>query len=176
MKKVKPNFKALGPKYGKIMKQIAQYVSEMKNEDIFAFEKQGILDFEIEGQPVQILVEEVEIISEDIPGWQVANEGIITVALDTTITTELLYEGIAREFVNRIQNFRKEIGLEVTDKICLEIQKHEAVNAAISAHSEYIKAETLCTQINLLDKIEQINQKVVEIDNTIETIIAISKA
>ncbi|OQB00080.1 MAG: Isoleucine--tRNA ligase [Bacteroidetes bacterium ADurb.Bin217] len=176
VKKVKLNFKALGPKYGKIMKQIAQYVSEMKNEDIFAFEKQGILDFEIEGQPVQILVEEVEIISEDIPGWQVANEGIITVALDTTITTELLYEGIAREFVNRIQNFRKEIGLEVTDKICLEIQKHEAVNAAISVHSEYIKAETLCAQINLLDKIEQINQKVVEIDNTIETIIAISKA
>jgi isoleucyl-tRNA synthetase len=176
IKKIKPNFKTLGPKFGKIMKQIAVKTSELSNEEIFAFEKSGTQKLIIEGETIEITLEDVEIISEDIPGWQVANEGNITVALDTTISPELLQEGIAREFVNRIQNFRKESGFDVTDKIILVIEKHNAINLAIETYSEYIAAETLCESIQLVDKVKQNNQKAVEIDNDIETVIAIAKA
>ena len=176
VKKIKPNFKTLGPKYGKIMKQIAVHVSEMSNDSIFAFESAGVYNCIIENQQVMLTLEDVDIISEDIPGWQVANEGIITVALDTTITKELQNEGIAREFVNRIQNFRKESGLDVTDKIHLYIQKHDAINEAIEFYKEYIATETLCNSINLEPNLKLNNQKAVEIDNDVETIIAITKA
>lgn len=175
VKKVKPNFKLLGPKYGKIMKQLSAEIANMSSDEIFAFEKNGTHTLTVEQEQVVIDIADVEIISEDIPGWQVANEGTITVALDVTITPELLHEGIAREFVNRIQNFRKESGLEVTDKIELEIQKHDAINDAIEQFKDYIAAETLCSSVKLIDKPKQLLQKVVEFDNDVSTVIAISK-
>ncbi|MDR2962965.1 MAG: isoleucine--tRNA ligase [Bacteroidales bacterium] len=165
VKKVKANFKALGPRYGKIMKQIAVHLSEMKNNAIFAFEKSGSYSFAIEGTPVEIGLADVEIISEDIPGWQVANEGAITVAIDTTITPELLHEGIAREFVNRIQNLRKESGLDVTDTISLFIERHDFVNAAVETYKTYIAAETLCSRIELVEKVSSSMKKLIEIDD-----------
>ncbi|MDR1761393.1 MAG: DUF5915 domain-containing protein, partial [Bacteroidales bacterium] len=174
VKKVKANFKALGPRYGKIMKQIAAHLSEMENVTIFAFEKSGTYSFDIEGTPVEITLADVEIISEDIPGWQVANEGNITVAIDTTITPELLYEGIAREFVNRIQNLRKESGLDVTDTIDLYIQKHDFVNEAVEKYKSYIASETLCSSIQLVEKVTAENKKMIEIED-IELEIGIHK-
>ncbi len=176
VKKIKANFKTLGPKHGKIMKQLAAEIAKMSSEEIFAFEKSGTHSLNVNEENVTLCLEDVDIISEDIPGWQVANEGNITVALDVTLTPELENEGIAREFVNRIQNFRKESGLEVTDKINLEIQKHEAINQAITDFKSYISDETLCESIILVDKTKQNNQKIVELDNNIKTTIALEKA
>jgi len=174
VKKVKANFKALGPRYGKIMKQIAVHLGEMENATIFAFEKNGSYSFDIEGTPIEISLDDVEIISEDIPGWQVANEGNITVAIDTTITPELLHEGIAREFVNRIQNLRKESGLDVTDTIDLHIQKHDFVNEAVEKYKNYIASETLCTSVTLVEQVTAENKKTIEIEE-IELEIGIQK-
>ena len=174
VKKVKANFKSLGPRYGKIMKQIAAHLSEMENATIFAFEKSGSYSFDIEGTPVEITLADVEIISEDIPGWQVANEGAITVAIDTTITPELLHEGIAREFVNRIQNLRKESGLDVTDTIDLYIQKHDFVNQAVEKYKNYMASETLCTSVTLAEQVTVENKKMIEIEE-IELEIGIQK-
>ena len=120
-------------------------------------------------------LDDVTIISKDIPGWQVANEGNITVALDTTLTEDLVNEGIAREFVNRIQNLRKDSGFDVTDKIKLEIQKHEAINKAIEIHKSYIASETLCADIQLVDTLTNDNKKLVDIDADIQTYMAVQK-
>ncbi|MDR0941047.1 MAG: isoleucine--tRNA ligase, partial [Bacteroidales bacterium] len=165
VKKVKANFKALGPRYGKIMKQIAAHLSEMENATIFALEKSGSYSFDIEGTTVEIGLPDVEIISEDIPGWQVANEGNITVAIDTTITPELLHEGIAREFVNRIQNLRKESGFDVTDIIDLYVQKHNFVNEAIEKYKNYIASETLCTSVTVVESVTVAHKKMIEIED-----------
>ncbi|MDA3883038.1 MAG: isoleucine--tRNA ligase [Bacteroidales bacterium] len=176
VKKIKPNFKVLGPKHGKIMKQLAVKIGEMDNAEIVAFEKNQTYTIEVNSENVTLQLEDVEIYSEDIPGWQVAHEENITVALDVKISPELQNEGIAREFVNRIQNFRKESGLDVTDKIHLEIQEHANLTTAIEQYKEYIATETLCASINLVPKPKQKLQKDVEIDNTISTVIAISKS
>lgn len=175
VKKVKANFKALGPRYGKIMKQIAAHLSEMENATIAAFEKNGSYSFTIEGTPVEVSLADVEIISEDIPGWQVANEGNITVAIDITITPELLHEGIAREFVNRIQNLRKESGFEVTDTIDLQICKHNFVNEAVEKYKTYIASETLCTNVTLVEQITAEHKKTIEIEE-VELEIGIKKS
>ncbi len=176
VKKIKPNFKVLGPKHGKIMKQLAAKIGEMDNAEIVAFEKNQTYTIEVNSENITLQLEDVEIYSEDIPGWQVAHEDNITVALDVKISPELQNEGIAREFVNRIQNFRKESGFDVTDKIHLEIQEHASLTTAIEQHKEYIATETLCASINLVPKPKQKLQKDVEIDNTISTVIAISKS
>jgi len=121
----------------------------------------------INGQEIILTTEDVEIISEDIPGWQVANDGKLTVALDITVSDELRYEGIAREFVNRIQNIRKEAGFDVTDKITVLIEDHEFVREAVKRHSSYIGSQTLATSVSLTKNFSADNVKEVEVDEVI---------
>ena len=167
VKKIKPNFKVLGPKYGKLMKELTAAVSGMSQPDITSFESSGSHVFSINGTEVFLSLEDVEIISEDIPGWQVANEGKLTVALDVTVTDELKYEGIAREFVNRIQNIRKESGFDVTDKISVFIEDHDFVREAVSIHSKYIGSQTLATKVTLSSDLSEKAAKEVEIDDVL---------
>jgi len=127
VKSIKPNFKALGPKYGKMMKQIAGAVNAFTQDDIAKIEQDEKYLLNIEGQEIEILIADVEIITQDIPGWLIATMGNLTVALDVTLTPELIEEGIARDLVNRIQNLRKDKGFEVTDKISLKIEKNKEI-------------------------------------------------
>ncbi|MTK51859.1 isoleucine--tRNA ligase [Paludibacter sp.] len=155
VKRIKPDFKKLGPKFGKIMKLLAVATTAMSQEDIAALEQDGKFTFTIEGQEATIELADVEVISEDIPGWLVANDGSLTVALDITITDELRKEGIAREFVNRIQNVRKSSGYEITDRIVVKIEKQAEINDAIADFSAYIATQTLANSITLHDKVEE---------------------
>ena len=167
VRKIKPNFKILGPKYGKLMKEISGAVSGLTQQEIASFEAAKSHSFNISGQQVTLTTEDVEIISEDIPGWQVANEGRLTVALDITVTDELRCEGIAREFVNRIQNIRKENGYDVTDKITVQIEDHDFVREAVKRHATYIGSQTLATAVTLSDKLAGSDVREVEIDEVI---------
>ncbi len=175
VKKIKPNFKALGPKYGKIMKMIAAEIGQMNQEDIVNFEGSGVFNINVNGEDIALELTDVEIISEDIPGWLVANEGRLTVALDVNITEELRQEGIAREFINRIQNLRKESDFDVTDKIVLQIKKQPDLNDAIEAHKDYIGSQTLATTVDLVDNLSKKEGKLVEIEAGVETLIKIEK-
>ncbi|MCT4613362.1 MAG: isoleucine--tRNA ligase [Marinifilaceae bacterium] len=175
VKKIKPNFKTLGPKHGKIMKQIAACINQLNQDDIHKFEQEQKYTIIVNDNPVELGLEDVEIISEDIPGWLVANEGRLTVALDVNITEDLKKEGIAREFINRIQNLRKESDFEVTDKINLEIQKHDYINQAVEEYKEYIGSQTLAANVNLVDKLDNENAKSVEIETGVETLIKVEK-
>lgn len=150
MKKVKPDFKKLGPRYGKIMKQLAVAIQGMSQEDIQTFEKSGSFTLNIEGQEAVLMPEDVEIISEDIPGWLVANEGRLTVALDITVTEELKKEGLARELVNRIQNLRKSNGYDITDKIAVQILSFDQTDAAINDYQEYIANQVLAVSVEIV--------------------------
>jgi isoleucyl-tRNA synthetase len=174
VKKIKPNFKTLGPKYGKLMKEIAAAVNEMKQIDILKLENEGSFELTVASQLLTIIPEDVEILCEDIPGWLVANEGKLTVALDINLNETLRQEGIAREFVNRIQNFRKDSGFDVTDKIVIEIQKHILINDAITNFKDYIASQTLANSISLVEHINS-EGKQVEIDDDIVTRIKILK-
>lgn len=149
VKKVKPDFKKLGPRYGKIMKQLAVEVQNMPQDAIAAFEKEGSYTFDVEGQTATIELADVEIISEDIPGWLVANAGKLTVALDVTITEDLRKEGIARELVNRIQNIRKSSGFDITDRINIKISDQEQIRSTVSEYKEYIASQVLADNIEL---------------------------
>jgi isoleucyl-tRNA synthetase len=151
VKRIKPNFKTLGPRYGKIMKAISNEIQAFSQQQINALETAGRCDLTVEGQPVEILLSDVEIATQDIPGWVVANEGSLTVALDITVSEELKAEGIARELVNRIQNIRKE-GFEVTDRITIKLQSGEW-DEAVKRHMDYICAETLCTKLDLVSQV-----------------------
>ncbi|MDR1644801.1 MAG: isoleucine--tRNA ligase [Tannerellaceae bacterium] len=151
VRKVKPDFKKLGPRYGKIMKSLAAAIQGMSNEDILTFESTGRYTFHIEGQEAVIEPSDVEIISEDIPGWLVANEGRLTVALDITLTDELRKEGLARELVNRIQNLRKSNGYDITDKIKIHILSSNEMDEAIHAHKEYIMNQVLAASLKVVD-------------------------
>ncbi|MTE26230.1 isoleucine--tRNA ligase [Winogradskyella ouciana] len=153
VKKIKPNFKVLGPRFGKDMKLISNLISNFSAEDIKNIEQNGTLDVEINGKSVTLELGDVEITSQDIEGWLVANEGALTVALDVTITEDLRKEGIARELVNRIQNLRKDSGFEVTDRIDVQLQNDESVKAAIASNEEYIKSETLTEELQIMDKV-----------------------
>ena len=164
VKKIKPNFKALGPRYGKLMKEINIVLSAMTQPEIISFESRGNRSFNINGTAIELTLEDVEIISEDIPGWQVVNEDRLTVALDITVTDELKYEGIAREFVNRIQNIRKESGFNVTDKITVYIEDHELIREAIKRHSSYIGSQTLATAISVIPVVTGDNIREIDID------------
>jgi len=166
VKKIKPNFKTLGPKYGKLMKDISSSISGITQKEIASFEANKTHSLIVSGQEIILSSEDVEIISEDIPGWQVANEGRLTVALDVTVTDELRYEGIAREFVNRIQNIRKENGYDVTDKITVSIEDHEYVREAVKRHASYIGSQTLATSVTLVKSLPG-TAKDVEIDEVI---------
>lgn len=175
LKKIKPNFKVLGPRYGKMMKTISATISQMNHEEITHFERDGSFTINVEGESITLGLDDVEILSEDIPGWLVASEGDLTVALDISVTDELRFEGIAREFINRIQNHRKESGFDVTDKIIIHIQKHDAVNTAIEKHKKYIGSQTLAKEINLVDKLDKANSRKVVIDDDIVTLLKIEK-
>ncbi|RZM23428.1 MAG: isoleucine--tRNA ligase [Pedobacter sp.] len=159
-KKIKPNFKALGQKAGKDMKAVAQAISEFTQEDIARIESEGELTV-LEGR-YQILLSDVEIMAEDIPGWQVANMGNLTVALDVTITEELKQEGLSRELINRIQNLRKEMNFEVTDRISVSLQKHHLIAAAVAQNKAYICSEILADDIKLDENIDNGNKIVID--------------
>jgi isoleucyl-tRNA synthetase len=176
VKKIKPNFKTLGPKFGKLMKQISAAIAGFSQEEIAIIEEQGSYTIELDNQQVKLGNEDVEILSEDIPGWLVATEGRITVALDITITEELKQEGIARELINRIQNLRKEKGFEVTDKIELYVQKHSQITDAIINNNEYICSETLAVKLNYADVVEDASKAEVEISEDIKTFVSVQKA
>ena len=151
IKQIKPNFKTLGPKFGKEMRFIAAEVQQFTKEDIQKIEKEGNISLEINGKEITLDREDVEISSKDIEGWLVANEGGLTVALDVTITEELHKEGVARELVNRIQNARKDSGLEVTDKIKLTVLNFESLQASIQENKTYIMSETLTQELVFVD-------------------------
>ena len=154
IKQIKPNFKALGPKFGKEMRSISAEVQRFTKEDISKIEKSGNISLEINGKEITLEREDVEISSKDIEGWLVANEGGLTVALDVTITEELRKEGIARELVNRIQNARKDTGLEVTDKIRLTVLNFENLQHAIQENKAYIMSETLTQELVFVDALD----------------------
>ena len=171
VKKIKPNFKTLGPKYGKYMKQISTLIAAMEQSDIF--EKNGRYQLNIGTESIDLSLEDVEILSEDIPGWLVANEGRLTVALDINVTKELKEEGIARELINRIQNLRKESNFDVTDKITLAIGRHKEINEAVENFSQYIASQVLAEHIELTDEKDN-KAKDIEIDD-IHTFIKIER-
>ena len=175
VKRIKPNFKSLGPRFGKLMKSISEEIGKMNQENIAQFEKQGKWELNISGEVINLLPEDVEISTEDIPGWLVANDGNLTIALDVTVTDELLQEGIAREFINRIQNYRKESGFDVTDKIKVLIMSHSSIDDAIVQHKDYIGTQTLAIKIDLVDEMDTGNARKVEIDEDVQTWIKIEK-
>ena len=155
VKQIKPNFRTLGPKFGKQMKDIAAVINDFTQQDIQAFERQGTKEITLDGEKLTLNLEDVEITSQDIEGWLVASSSTgLVVALDATITDELRAEGIARELVNRIQNLRKDTGLEVTDRIRILLQKQDALEKAVRANEAYIKAETLANEILFEDTLQ----------------------
>ena len=149
VKRIKPDFKKLGPRYGKIMKPLAAAIQQMSQDDINAFEKAGSFALTVNDQDVQLDRADVEIISEDIPGWLVANEGRLTVALDITVTEELRKEGLARELVNRVQNLRKSSGFDITDKVNLFILSNDMIDDAIREYRDYIANQVLAASIEI---------------------------
>lgn len=151
VKRIKPDFKKLGPRYGKIMKSLAAVIQSMSQEDILAFEAAGTFTLNVEGQDATIERTDVEIISEDIPGWLVANEGRLTVALDITVTESLRKEGLARELVNRIQNLRKSNGYDITDKINVTILSTDEMDDAIKEFNEYIANQVLAVSVEITE-------------------------
>ena len=153
VKKVKCDFKKLGPKFGKQMKAVAAAVAGMSQEDIAQFEKNGSFTFSLGGGDAVVEVADVEIFSEDIPGWLVANEGKLTVALEVTVTDELRREGIARELVNRIQNIRKSSGFEITDKINITLSKNPNTDDAVNEYNSYICNQVLGNSLTLVDEV-----------------------
>ncbi len=153
VKRIKPNFKTLGKRYGKLMKQIAAAITAMSQEQIAAFENDGKYQLEIEGAPVDIEMADVEITTEDMPGWLVASEGNLTIALDIELNDQLIEEGIARELINRVQNLRKSSGLEITDRIKLTIEARDEVKMAVEHFRDYISSQVLATTITLADAI-----------------------
>ncbi len=177
IKKIKPDFKKLGPRYGKMMKQITSALASFTQEDIHKLESEGSVDLNLENEKITLTLDDVEITSEDIPGWLVSSEGRLTVALDVNITQELKEEGIAREMVNRIQNIRKESGFDVTDKINIEIESHEETNASIKHFGEYICSQTLAKSIQIVDKnkLSTANAKIIDVDDNINILIKVSK-
>ncbi|MFA6950623.1 MAG: isoleucine--tRNA ligase [Lentimicrobiaceae bacterium] len=175
VKKVKANFKSLGPRYGKLMKQLASALVVISQKQIAEFEKNRVLNLTIEGSQVELLDGDLEVITDDIPGWVVTSEGNLTIALDITISEELRREGIAREMVNRIQNIRKDNNFEVTDKIIIEIEKNDALVDVIDSNNAYICSETLALSLNVTDKIEPTNRVVVDLADDFQAAISVRR-
>lgn len=174
VKKIKANFKSLGPKYGKMMKQIAAAIQQIDQEGIKSLEKTGIYSLPLAEETIEIRLEDVEITTQDIPGWLIANSGLFTVALDTTLTEELVFEGKARDLINKIQSLRKEKGFEVTDKIKVILQKHPDFDAAIEKNFSYICSETLAESLSLSDKLQDDSDNL-ELTESISLLIDIKK-
>lgn len=173
VKNLKLNFKTLGKKCGKHMKAVQAFAAEHPQDIIKGVEQNGSYIIQVEGQPIELVREDVEIIPVDIPGWKVVNNGALTVALDVTITEDLRQEGIAREFVNRIQNLRKELGFDVVDKIRVKIQEHPQFNQAVRTNSEYIRAQILADELELVSSLT--DGHTVEIEEGITTQITLTK-
>ena len=175
VKKIKPNFKTLGPRVGKLMKDIANAILQFSQEDINSLESKGVFPIAISGETIEIQLSDVEIFTEDIPGWVVANSGTLTVALDITITTELEEEGIARELINRIQNLRKEKNFEVTDRIVVEIEKIPEIIHAVEHNYSYICSETLADSLVLTEQIINDDKTAIDIVNDLKTNIFVGR-
>ena len=175
IKKIKPNFRVLGKKIGSQMNEAAEVINKMIQADIQKLEQEKSLDIIIQNKSFTLVEEDVEISSEDIPGWQVINDGKLTVALDVTISEGLREEGIAREFINRIQNLRKEMGFEVTDRIDLKVLEHALIHSSLINNKDYICAETLAENLELVDRLDGENAVNVEVDIDIQTLISIKK-
>lgn len=158
VKKIKPNFKTLGPKYGKMMKQISNAINKFAAEDIKKIEQNEVYKLYIDNQEIEITLEDVEILTQDIPGWAVSSIGNLTVALDITITDELYKEGLAREFINRVQNIRKDNDFDVTDKINIEILRDNIIYSVVSENLDYICSETLTQNLVWVDSDENLEE------------------
>lgn len=174
VKKIKANFKSLGPKYGKLMKQIAAAIQQIDQEGIKKLEKTGAYSLSLDNETIEINMDDVEIATQDIPGWLIANSGLFTVALDTTLTEELVFEGKARDLINKIQSLRKEKGFEVTDKINITLQKHPDFDAAIENNFSYICSETLTESLTLSDKLQDDSDSI-ELTESVSLLIDIKK-
>jgi isoleucyl-tRNA synthetase len=174
-KRIKADFKVLGKKLGKQMKVVAGAIAQFSQEDIATIERDGTYTLKIEEGEVVLGLSDVEISSDDIPGWLVATENGITVALDINLSEELRQEGIARELVNRIQNLRKDRGFEVTDRITLEIQSNDSLDAAINNNLNYICSETLAGSLDLVATISEEGNFSIDISDDVSTIVAIEK-
>jgi len=175
VKNLKLNFKTLGKKCGKHMKTVQAYANDHGDLIIAGIEKTGQFKMNLEGEEILLELEDVEIIPVDIPGWKVANSGQITVALDVTLSDSLKEEGLARELVNRIQNLRKESGLDVTDKILVKIQQNDALDNAIQNNLNYICAETLTGDLQVVKNLSAATANSVEVDELVSTLISIEK-
>jgi isoleucyl-tRNA synthetase len=175
VKKIKANFKTLGPRYGKQMKDLAAAIVAFSQPEINRIEKEGTYRFELNGQTIEIGLEDVEITTEDIPGWVVASQDQLTVALDITLNQQLLEEGMARELINRIQNLRKDKGFDVTDKIRLKIEKTDAVESAITSNYIYICSETLCEKLEYLEPDNQVEKEIIELTDDISIGLVINR-
>lgn len=164
VKRVKTDFKKLGPRFGKVMKQLGTAIKGMSQQQIAELEKNGSFNFvEIPGSPV-VTTDDVEILAEDIPGWAVGTAGDLTVALDVTVTPELRNEGIARELINRIQNIRKASNFDITDKVEVHMEHNPATDAALAEFADYIAAQVLATSVEAVDSIGNEGQEL-EIDD-----------
>ncbi len=172
VKQIKPNFKVLGPRFGKDMGLISKQIQSFTSDQINKLDKEGSINVDMSGKSITLTTEDVEISSQDIEGWLVASSGNITVALDITISETLKNEGIARELVNRIQNIRKDSGFDVTDKIKVQIRRDKNIEAAILGNEQYIKDETLTQELIFMDQLE--NGTAIEFDD-IQTTLLISK-
>ena len=147
VRKVKCNFRTMGKKYGKLMKGVAAAMADLSQEQIAELQEKGSIEVSVENQALQVLSEDVEIISEDIKGWLVANEGNLTVALEVELTDALRKEGMARELINRIQNLRKDSGLEITDRIVVTISDDNVLRDAVSEYGDYVAQQVLAENI-----------------------------
>jgi isoleucyl-tRNA synthetase len=163
VKKIKCNFRTLGKKFGKLMKSVNEAVTNMSQEQIAELEKNGNITLQVEGVDALIELSDVEIFSEDVPGWTVANEGALTVALDVEVTDDLRREGVAREIVKKIQAMRKESGFDIVDRIAVAIASSEATDAAVEQFNTYICNQVLADELKISDNVDGDN--VVELDN-----------
>ncbi len=174
VKRIKPNFKTLGPKFGKMMKQISATINQFESEDIRQLEQSGKASLTIDGQELEITIDDVEIITQDIPGWSVSTMGNLTVALDVTISDELFKEGVAREFINRVQGLRKDNNFDVTDKIKIEIINNDKIRGIIEENLNYICSETLTEELSWAESTENTVEEI-DLGNNLIINIHISK-
>ncbi|MGZ8558284.1 MAG: DUF5915 domain-containing protein, partial [Chitinophagaceae bacterium] len=172
-KKIKPNFIALGKKLGPKMKAVSAALAQFTQEDIATLEKEGQYNLSIDGEPIVIQINEVDISSEDIPGWTVANKGSLTVALDITITPQLEAEGNAREFVNRIQKIRKDSGFELTDRINVIVAAPNGMKDSLTAFNTYICAEILADKLEIVPEIQ--GGTAIELNDILLNVIVLKK-
>jgi isoleucyl-tRNA synthetase len=174
VKKIKPDFKKLGPKYGKLMKEISAAVGNFGQEEIATIERLGSYELQINQEQVVLTREDVEIASEDIPGWLVANDNELTVALDITLTPALMQEGVARDIVNRVQNLRKDRDYKITDRIKVKIQAAEGIEEAIKTNLSYICSEVLADKLEVMEKLDHSSAVEIELEDNLKTMIEVS--